>query len=251
MNATIPQHHLTVPILSAHAATGSLAWGLLLPLGAVLFALNRYPISSRLHPRFRIFWLHAIIQCLGVTLAIVNFGTGLKIGLKVHKLYHDPHTIIGTVVIALMAFQPLWGVIHHCLVAKHKGTEQEKEDAKIELGSGSGRSSEEKNINTASQSSRADSNAGGDSIVVLDKGKWWGLLHRWIGRTTITLAMINGGLGFRLAYTYRPVWSYEGEVAYSVLVTVVFVVWQGFVFGGFWSRRKEARRLARGSGAEA
>jgi hypothetical protein len=53
--------------------------------------------------------------------------------------------------------------------------------------------------------------------------------------------MINGGLGFRLAY--RPVFSYAGEVVYSVLVSCVFVVWQGFVLGGFWKRRQEAWKV--------
>jgi hypothetical protein len=75
------------------------------------------------------------------------------------------------------------------------------------------------------ENSRHESNATSSTIAKGDekekegKGKmmpekWslFGLFHRWIGRLAITLAMINGGLGFMLAKEYKPVWSFAGQV---------------------------------------
>lgn len=57
---------------------------------------------------------------------------------------------------------------------------------------------------------------------------WWGKGHRWIGRLTITLAMINGGLGFWLARkqaSYRT----ESAIAYGVGAGIIFVIWIAIV----------------------
>jgi len=53
---------------------------------------------------------------------------------------------------------------------------------------------------------------------------WWGKGHRWIGRATITLAMINGGLGFWLGRK-SPSYRAQSAIAYGVGAGVTFVVW--------------------------
>ena len=164
-----------------------------------------------------------------------------------------------------MVFQPVWGGIHHWLFVKQKrerrrSAVEEDDGFKSELGVGSGSGSEEKDIESASASASARhmSDVPSSSAATTtprkrdrsemfsksgqtEKWAWFGMAHRWIGRATIMLAMINGGLGFWLSKLYRPIWSFGGEVVYIVLVSIMFVVWQGFVFGGWWSRRRESK----------
>ncbi|KAF2758050.1 hypothetical protein EJ05DRAFT_493018 [Pseudovirgaria hyperparasitica] len=53
--------------------------------------------------------------------------------------------------------------------------------------------------------------------------------HIWLGRALITLGMINGGLGLKLADN-----SKSGEIAYGVIAGVVFVAWVAVsLFGEF------------------
>jgi len=52
----------------------------------------------------------------------------------------------------------------------------------------------------------------------------WSYLHLWVGRTTITLGIINGGLGFKLADSMR-MGSRTGMIVYAVVAGVVWVVW--------------------------
>jgi hypothetical protein len=236
MNDQIHLRHLSISVINAYAALGTIAWGFVFPLSAILFTLNRYPSSSPLKPKFPIFWAHTAIQTLGVAMALANFGIGIKIGLKYDKLYNDPHTFIGTVATGFLVFQPIWGCMHHSI---HRA-QLRKQSLKAESGNGS----KEKDIEVGSERSRTNSTASREDEK---QSKGWGrfgLFHRWLGWVITTLAMINGGLGFRLAY--RPVFSYAGEIVYSVLVACVFVVWQGFVFGGFWKRRQEARKVGKG-----
>jgi hypothetical protein len=135
MNDQIHLRHLNIPIINAHAALGTIAWGFVFPLCAILFALNRYPPSSRLKPKFPIFWAHTTTQTLGVAMALATFGIGIKIGFKYDKLYNDPHTFIGTVVTGLLVFQPIWGAIHPSI---HRA-QLRKQSLKGESGNGSKR----------------------------------------------------------------------------------------------------------------
>jgi len=48
--------------------------------------------------------------------------------------------------------------------------------------------------------------------------------HRWFGRATITLSMINGGLGFWLAKK-SPSYRKENAIAYGVSAAITFVIW--------------------------
>lgn len=48
----------------------------------------------------------------------------------------------------------------------------------------------------------------------------WAVAHVWLGRIVITLAIINGGLGLRMAANTK-----DGEIAYGVVAGVVWLVW--------------------------
>ena len=125
---------------------------------------------------------------------------------------------------------------------------QNEMEEKSEVGS------EDKEIEN--ENSRHKSNATSSTLAKRDgkekegKGKmmpekWtlFGLFHRWIRRVTITLAMINGGLGFMLAKEYKPVWSFAGQVAYSVLATIVWITWMNFIVVGLVARRREGKKM--------
>jgi hypothetical protein len=55
-------------IVEAHGITGSLAWVIFFPLGAILIRV----VSSN-----SAIWLHAAVQTIGLLLFIVNFGQGM------------------------------------------------------------------------------------------------------------------------------------------------------------------------------
>lgn len=60
------------------------------------------------------------------------------------------------------------------------------------------------------------------------KTTWWAILHRWVGRITITAAIINGGLGFILTKKYAS-YSRTGLIAYIVVSSVVWSVFVAVV----------------------
>jgi len=100
-------------VIKAHGVTGSTAWVLVLPIGAMAMRLLRLRGS-------RTFYIHTTIQIFGVLLFIVNFGTGIYIGIKTRKLINY-HTIIGFIMFALVWSQPITGLVHHVLYKQGKG----------------------------------------------------------------------------------------------------------------------------------
>ncbi|KAJ4304675.1 hypothetical protein N0V90_000202 [Kalmusia sp. IMI 367209] len=52
----------------------------------------------------------------------------------------------------------------------------------------------------------------------------WSHIHLWLGRLAITLGIINGGLGFKLADTMN-LSSRSGMIAYGVVAGVVWLAW--------------------------
>lgn len=52
----------------------------------------------------------------------------------------------------------------------------------------------------------------------------WSHLHLWLGRSAITLGIINGGMGLRLADS-MSMSSRSGIIAYSVIAGFVWLVW--------------------------
>ena len=100
------------------------------------------------------------------------------------------HPIIGIIVVALLAIQPLLGQLHH--------------------------------------------------VVYVRKGKpsFWTLAHVALGRTLITLGIINGGLGLRLSNNTR-----NGKIAYGVVAGVVWIAWMAIaVIKGRAKKKSGGRR---------
>jgi hypothetical protein len=67
----------------------------------------------------------------------------------------------------------------------------------------------------------------------------WSYAHIWIGRIAVTLGIINGGVGLRLADSMHMS-SRGGIIAYSVIAAVVWLVWVAAMFIGE-RRRKVAQ----------
>lgn len=101
------------------------------------------------------------------------------------------HPIIGIIVVALLAIQPLLGQLHHAVYVR-KG-----------------------------------------------KPSFWTMAHVALGRTLITLGIINGGLGLRLSNNTK-----NGEIAYGVVAGVVWVAWMAIAV----IKGREKKRNGAGAG---
>lgn len=51
----------------------------------------------------------------------------------------------------------------------------------------------------------------------------FGVMHAWSGRTAITLALINGGLGLALAGGHGP----GAYAAYGIISGIIWLLWAG------------------------
>lgn len=71
---------------------------------------------------------------------------------------------------------------------------------------------------------------------------FWSYAHLWTGRLAITLGIINGGFGFRLADT-MGLGSRSGMIAYSVVAGIMWLVWVAAAIIG--ERRRKAKRVER------
>lgn len=59
--------------------------------------------------------------------------------------------------------------------------------------------------------------------------------HLWLGRILITLGIINGGLGLRLADN-----THKGEIAYGVVAGIIWLVWMAAAVLGEIKRGRKA-----------
>ena len=74
----------------------------------------------------------------------------------------------------------------------------------------------------------------------------WSHAHLWIGRTVITLGMINGGLGMLFAHRNQFfVPSRSQMIAYGVVAGLMWLLWAGIAVLGEM-KRSSARRAAQG-----
>jgi len=136
--------------------------------------------------------LHAACQIIAYLVYFVAAGMGVWIVRQASarvNLYSDPHPVIGLAVLAVALFQPLWGIIHH---------------RKFKRGLAAWK---------AGQSTQKPGRTG------------FGRLHLWIGRILITLAIVNGGLGLRLASKspYPP--SKSAKIAYAVVAAIMWLLY--------------------------
>ncbi|KAF2746657.1 iron reductase domain protein [Sporormia fimetaria CBS 119925] len=71
---------------------------------------------------------------------------------------------------------------------------------------------------------------------------WWSQVHIWVSRSAITLGIVNGGLGLRLADSMNMS-SKPGIIAYGVVAGVMWLAWVVAAIVGEM-RRKSARGAA-------
>ncbi|OBT72603.1 hypothetical protein VF21_08159 [Pseudogymnoascus sp. 05NY08] len=90
----------------AHGILMGLAFVVVLPGGAILMRI----LSSKGKTAV---WVHVGIQLVGWVLMISGLAMGAKVGKILDRLENNAHTILGTVVVALLLFQPLFGFLHH------------------------------------------------------------------------------------------------------------------------------------------
>ncbi len=139
--------------------------------------------------------LHAACQIFGYLVYVVAVGMGLWIIRQAPSqadLFSDPHPKIGLVILAVALFQPLWGLVHHRIFKKGAA---------------------------AWKAGRATQKPGRTT---------WGRIHLWIGRILITAAIVNGGLGLRLAGenpSTSATTTRNHEIIYGVLAGLVWVVY--------------------------
>ncbi|KAK0623972.1 hypothetical protein B0T14DRAFT_406985, partial [Immersiella caudata] len=94
-----------VPSLAtAHGASMGLAFVVFFPLGALLVRLIKSKHSVG---------IHATCQLIGMSLTIAGLATGIRLARIIGPLHNDPHTILGTFIVAALLLQPIIGYIHH------------------------------------------------------------------------------------------------------------------------------------------
>ncbi|TDZ12826.1 hypothetical protein C8034_v001838 [Colletotrichum sidae] len=93
-------------ILLAHGVIMSIVFVALYPLGAILM-----PLVGK--------WMaHAVWQSVAFGLMWAGFGTGYAYARDNGYLFAQTHTLLGTVVVALLAIQPFLGYAHHAYYKK-------------------------------------------------------------------------------------------------------------------------------------
>ena len=132
--------HLLPAYIKAHGVIMGLAFGVMMPLGVIAIGILNFRGNI---------WIHAAWQLISWCLMIAGFGLGVRIAritdkvscpnvthTCVHtqtytsiiyislslwkspftepdKAYNNAHTKLGTVVVAMLLVQPLFGLIHH------------------------------------------------------------------------------------------------------------------------------------------
>jgi hypothetical protein len=90
-------------IIVAHAVLATLAFGFFFPVGGIMIRLGSFP---------GLWIVHGLFQIFGLVLYTVAFGIGIWMTKNFYTL-NDAHPIIGIVLFALLAFQPMLGFLHH------------------------------------------------------------------------------------------------------------------------------------------
>ncbi|KAK4241585.1 hypothetical protein C8A03DRAFT_30310 [Achaetomium macrosporum] len=87
---------------------------------ALVFAAF-YPLGSMLMPLLAKWWVHAGWQTITFCLMWAGFGLGVETAQERNMLFNQTHTVLGTVVVALLGIQPALGYLHHRHYLKAKG----------------------------------------------------------------------------------------------------------------------------------
>lgn len=139
---------------------------------------------------------------------IVAVGCGVylvrSLSFGQYSMWQDPHIKLGMAILVLAFFQPVLGLVHHAMYKRR----------------------------AAAFKSGASSKQAGRTVP--------GLAHLWLGRVLIVLAMINGGLGLRLA-AQSPYESNKQakKIAYAVGAAIMSLLYIAFVVAGEKRRASE------------
>jgi hypothetical protein len=175
----------TSKMLIAHGAIAAIAFVILFPFGAIAIRLASFT---------GLVWVHAAFQGLAFLLYIVAFGLGIYIANQkslvsspyLHTYALESYNIL--TVSQISEYHPIIGiVVFACLF--------------FQPILGLVHHSLFKKHQTRT---------------------FWSHAHLWIGRFAITLGIINGGLGFKLANDPS---NRSAMIAYSVIAGVVWLVW--------------------------
>ncbi|KAB5563596.1 hypothetical protein GE09DRAFT_1113060 [Coniochaeta sp. 2T2.1] len=85
---------------------------------AIVFVIL-YPLGSLLMPLLGKWWAHGAFQAVAWALMWAGFGLGVTYARYLNILFDQTHTILGTVVVCLLAIQPALGYAHHRHFLKH------------------------------------------------------------------------------------------------------------------------------------
>ncbi|PLB50662.1 hypothetical protein P170DRAFT_445933 [Aspergillus steynii IBT 23096] len=96
--------HLVPKYAKAHGIVMSLAFTVMMPLG--VFAIRFLRVKGTI-------WIHVVWQLLSWILMLAGLATGIRVGKILDRLHNNAHTILGTIVVVLLLFQPFIGLIHH------------------------------------------------------------------------------------------------------------------------------------------
>lgn len=99
--------------VQAHGALASIAFVAIFPIGGILV---------RLASASGLVWIHGGLQIFGYTIFIAAAGIGIYIATSADYM-HEPHAIIGVILLIVLFFMPIIGVIHHKMYARvHRRT---------------------------------------------------------------------------------------------------------------------------------
>ncbi|PGH23888.1 hypothetical protein AJ80_02137 [Polytolypa hystricis UAMH7299] len=96
--------HLVPSYAAAHGAAMSIAFVLVMPLGALLIRGMKGRVAVA---------VHVSCQLVGWALMLGGLATGIRVGKILDRLHNNPHTILGTIIVAALLLQPFIGYIHH------------------------------------------------------------------------------------------------------------------------------------------
>jgi hypothetical protein len=94
--------------VQAHGALASIAFVAILPIGAILVRLASF---------HGLLWAHASLQIFAYAVFIAAAGLGIFIA-KGGAYLHEPHAIIGLILLGTLFFMPFLGTIHHKIYKK-------------------------------------------------------------------------------------------------------------------------------------
>jgi cytochrome b561 len=107
-----------------HGVLNGVAWGILIPLGAMIARYLR--VFESADPAW--FYLHIACQCSGYILGVAGWGLGLKLGSESVGATYQPHRNIGIAIFCLATLQVFalllrpdkknkyrlyWNIYHH------------------------------------------------------------------------------------------------------------------------------------------